>query len=372
LLLQGSPGKVDEAYKTYRVAQDDWVRLTGVMPDNHEWVRRKALNERKIGDALFEKNERGSALISFENAASNLEALRRDEPNNTQIQQDLATSQEKIGDMQRSMNKLDQALHSFEKGFYTMKALVDSDSANARWQRELAVIQSKIGDVHLSKGNVAEAQGFYSDALTRIQTAAQRDEKNLQLQMDWSRSLSRVGDIQLRLGQLDAAVKSYRESLKKIDRQSAMNSTDWLRDISRLNDYIGEILFYQKDYKGAIDAFSKSLDNLERIAQTNRKDFDAQLRVVEAHKKLAYVDKSNLVMHTKAAEQILEDMLRIISDDGSSLSAERRRVIEYEMTKLSDSDVGLYRLLGKHARVSIQIDSQGSNFDARDIREVHR
>jgi tetratricopeptide (TPR) repeat protein len=190
--------------------------------------------------------------------------------------------------------------------------------------------------------------------------------------MDWSRSLSRVGDIQLRLGKLDAAVKSYRESLEKIDRQSAMNSTDWLQDIARLNDYIGEILFYQKDNKGAIDAFSKSLEKLERIAQINRNDFDAQLRVIEAHKKLAYVDKQNLVRHTKAAEQILEEMLKICPDDGSSLNAERRRVIEYELTKLSDADVGLYRLLGKHARVSIQVDSQDSNFMARDIREVQK
>lgn len=373
LLLQGSPEKIDEAYKTYRAAQDDWVRLTSARPDIHEWVRRQALNEGKIGDTLFAKNERGSALILFKRAASKLENLKREEPNNTQIQQDLATSQEKIGDMQLSMNQLNQALLSFEQGFNTMKALVDSDSANARWQRELAVIQLKIGDVYLSKGDVADAQTIYADALSRIQTAARRDEKNSQLKMDWSRSLSRVGDIQLRLGQLDAAVRSYQESIEKIDRQSAMNSADWLQDISRLNDYIGEILFYQKDYNGAINAFSKSLQNLERIAQANHSDFDAKLRVVEAHKKLAYVDKPNLEKHTKAAEQILEEMLRTSSDDGSNLDAERRRVIEYEMTKLSDADIGLYRLLARHARVSIQSDSQDTNFKAaRDTKEVQR
>ncbi len=362
LLMQGRADQINQVYRSYRAAQDDWDRLVKAEPDDLEWRRRLALNHEKIGDALFAKNERSSALASYGQAVSEMETLARENATNTEFKKDLAASQQKKGDMLLSMNKLDQAVVAFNMGRKTMKSLVDSDSANAQWQRLLATIENKIGDAQLAEGNLQEAETAYANALSRIEAIAKKDEKSALLQMDWSRSLSRIGDVQLTRNKFDDALKSYRDSLQKLERRSLISSNDWMRDVARLHEYIGSILYYQRDDSGAMAAFSKMLETLETLARANGDDFETRLQVVEVHKKLALVDKANVEKHIKAAEAILERLLQGVPDDETEESAERRRLLDYEMTKLSDAHVDVFRLVGRHARLTSKTD--GDDFTA--------
>lgn len=348
LRMQGKP---EEAHQYYRAAQAERETILHAEPNKAEWLRDSAGNDQKMGEALFDRNERRSAQKSFDRATSKIASLVEKNPNNSEFKEELAASREKIGDIQLGMNKLDPALASFEQSFAVMNALVATDTAKARWQRQLAGIQNKLGDVHLAKGELDAAEKSYSDALARIEQVARKDKANAILQIDWSRSLSKMGDVRLIKGQLPEALRYYRESLEKLAQNPLLDSKDQRRrlDVARLNEFIGSILYNQKDYAGATAAFEQMLEALESVSRADPNNAELQLRIVETLKQLALVDdRANIEKHIKSAEAILDHLSAKTPED----DADQRRLLDYEKTQLSNGRIDLYNLVGAHARLT--------------------
>jgi hypothetical protein len=85
----------------------------------------------------------------------------------------------------------------------------------------------------------------------------------------------------------------------------------------------------------------------EQIAKENPNDIPMQLRQVEAHKKLAKVDKPKLSAHLEAAAAILENLTA-----RNKLDEAQRRLVEYSKTQLSNGRIDLYNLIGRRSRLA--------------------
>jgi hypothetical protein len=78
------------------------------------------------------------------------------------------------------------------------------------------------------------------------------------------------------------------------------------------------------------------------------------LRVVEAHKKLAKLEKTKIPLHIEAAERIFDNLLA-----SGKLDEFQSRLIEYGRTQLSNGRIDLYSLIGHPARMAKKASADG-------------
>lgn len=348
--VQALKGEPAAAFDSYRAAQNDREAIVAANPENAEWRSGLAHNYQKIGAVLFDQNDRVSARRSYDAARVLMEGLARENPNNSKYKEQLAESLEKTAAVSFVMSQLDTARDLYQKSFALRTALVDYDPGKAVWRRELAQLYNKLGDVDMALGDFGQAAKNYTAGLSIVRTLAVSDETNAGWQMDLSRGLAKIGDIRLANGDLSLALASYRDSLAILAAHPPADASDvrWKQDIARLNEFVGTILYNQQNSAAAAEAFENMAAALQDIAKSAPQNLENQLKIVEARKKLALVDRGNVARHTQAALATLDDLSsRTPKEDYNA-----RRQIDYARTQLGNGRIDLYNLIGRHARLA--------------------
>lgn len=348
--VQALKGEKAKAFEAYRSAQNDREAIVAADPENPDWRSSLARNYQKIGAVLFDQNDRVSARRSYDAARLLMEGLSRENPHNSKYMEQLAESLEKTAGVSLAMNQLESARDLYRRSLAIRNGLVEYDPGKANWRRELSQLYSKLGDVDMARGEFDEAAKNYTAGLSLVRTLAVSDETNAGWQMDLSRSLAKIGDVRLANGDLSLALASYRDSLAILRAHPPTDPMDvrWKQDIAQLNEFVGTILHNQKDQAGAVEAFRSMAEALQGIARIAPGNMEIQLKIVDAHKKLALVDRGNVALHTEAAAAVLNDLSnRIPREDYNA-----RRQVDYARTQLGNGRVDLYNLIGRHARLA--------------------
>ncbi|MGJ0509393.1 MAG: TIR domain-containing protein [Methylocystis sp.] len=348
--VQALKGEKAEAFESYRSAQDDREAIVAADPKNPDWRASLALNDQKVGAVLFDQNDRVSARRSYDAARLLMEGLSREDPHNSRYMELLAESLEKTAGVSLAMNQLDSALDLYRKSLVIRKGLVDDDPGKASWRRELAQLYNKLGDVEMARGEFEEAARNYTAGLSLVRRLALSDETNAGWQTDLSRSLAKIGDVRLANGDFSLALASYRDSLAILRAHPPADPMDvrWEQDIALLNEFVAAILYNQKERAGAVEALRNMADALKDIAKITPGNMEIQLKIVEAYKKLALVDRENVALHTEAALAVLNDLSKRIPRDDFNA----RRQVDYARTQLGNGRIDLYNLIGRHARLA--------------------
>lgn len=342
-------GRPAAAFEFYRKALQQKEGIVAADPKTSKWRGSLAQSFAKVGASLFEQHDLVGAAKSYRDGRDIIKALSKEDPKNTRWRQDLAMMLERIGDVHFAFDELGSALGSFRESAALREALVASDPGKARWRRDLAASYNKIGDAQLADSDFEGAANSYGQAIAIIRVLVASDEQNADWQRDLSKSLSRIGDVRLAQGDLGGALTSYRDSLAIMEALPPADSSNsrWREDIANLNEYIGTILYNKNDVEGATDAFRRALSAYEEIAKGAPGDIQMQLRIVETHKKLAKIDKAQMVRHIEAAAAILEKL-----SESSRLDEFQRRLIDYGKTQLSSGRIDLYNLVGRLSRLA--------------------
>jgi tetratricopeptide (TPR) repeat protein len=163
----------------------------------------------------------------------------------------------RLGDTLEARGILDEGLQHLLRAREALVKFADKDPANGDRVRMLVYLQQRIGDALRKKDDIPTALREYEGNLALAQSLAGKP----QAKPDWVRAQAlahqRMGDILRDGGDHTGALdhfRSYRElmaALVKTERPNVPNWT-WRLDLWIGHQRIGDILFAQKDYPGAL------------------------------------------------------------------------------------------------------------------------
>ncbi len=231
-------GKLPEAEKLYREANQSFQQRADSDPSNTGWQRDLSVSFDRIGDILSRQGKLDEAQAAFGKGLAIRKKLADSDPSNTDWQRDLSVSLNKIGDILSRQGKLDEAQAVFGKDLVIAQKLADSDPSNAGWQRDLSVSLNKIGDILRVQGKLEEAQAEFGKGLAILQKLADSDPSNAGWQADVVISHQRLMTIALEQGDTGQAKKHIMAALavlEPLERAGLLNASQqgWPDDMRR-------------------------------------------------------------------------------------------------------------------------------------------
>ncbi len=198
-------------------------------------------------------------------------------PDNDDVLELLINSEIRLGDTLEARGVLDEGLQHLLRARETLVKFADKDPSNGDRVRTLVYLQQRIGDLLRKKDDTPKALREYEGNLALAQSLAGKP----QAKPDWVRARAlahqRMGDILRDGGDNTGALEHFRayrdlmESLVKTELTNAPNWT-WRLDLWIGHQRIGDILFAQKDYAGALaeyELYNKRAGEAARLDADN-------------------------------------------------------------------------------------------------------
>lgn len=178
-------------------------------------------------------------------------------PDNDDFLELLIHSEIRVGDTLEARGLLDEGLQHLLRAREALLKFVDKDKSNGDRVRTLVYLQQRIGDALRKKDDLPKALREYEGNLALAESLAGKP----QAKPDWVRARAlahqRMGDILRDGGDLAGALvhfRSYRDQMETLVKTELPNVPNWTWrfDLWIGHQRIGDILFAQKDYAGAL------------------------------------------------------------------------------------------------------------------------
>jgi tetratricopeptide (TPR) repeat protein len=207
----------------------------------------------------------------------------------------VAIGNHRLGDALEARGKLDEALARNNDALRTITETLAKKPGVPELEQVLGLTHQRIGDLLRKKGDLAGSRRAFEEYLRLFKALAHRPKPESIWVRGWAVSEERVGDALRDLGDLKGALDYYyayqkaAQVLMKLETPGSPNYT-WRADLWIANQRIGDILFEQKDYKGALREYKIFNSGAQEAAVRNpehrlwqRNFANSKIKLGEAH-----------------------------------------------------------------------------------------
>ena len=267
--VRQAQGDLEGALAAYEAMLSITERLARQDPTNTQWQNDLAASYNKIGGVREAQGNLAGALAAYEADLAIAERLARQDPTNAHWQQDLLASHNDIGGVREAQGDLAGARTDYEAGLAIAEQLARQDPANAGWQWKLSASYDRVGGILQAQGNLAQALAAYESSFAIAERLTQQDPIYAGWQRDQSIGYKKIGGVRKAQGDLDGALAAYEASFAIAERLARQDPTNaqWQRDLSGSYNDIGGVREAQGDLAGAMAAYEASFAIAERLAR---------------------------------------------------------------------------------------------------------
>jgi serine/threonine protein kinase len=183
-------------------------------PTRQEIARELASTWTRTGDALCWQDRCQDAAAWHQRAIGALEALAREQPNDTATLQALYTAHLKMSEAMEGTGDNTRRLASCRRTLEVAGAMAAADPRNTMAQRDLAIGEDKLGDALAAQHDFDAAQSHYRSAMGILAALVAFDPANLQHHRDLANTYNRIGEALLAAGRPADAIGSLQEGLR--------------------------------------------------------------------------------------------------------------------------------------------------------------
>jgi tetratricopeptide (TPR) repeat protein len=173
-------------------------------PDNAAYLAAHANVGERIGDALLSENNPLGAIVQYQTAMQDAEALLKSDPTNLRWRQLFESTHQRVGDALLTQKNYAPALDEFEKYLSLTEESLPLAKNNGGARYDVSNAQLKIGDALREKGDLAGALDEYQQSL-KIAV----ELNNIKWNGSWSKILAmdyqRIGLVLLAQGNAQGA-----------------------------------------------------------------------------------------------------------------------------------------------------------------------
>lgn len=165
-------------------------------------------------------------------AAKALAVARRSaelDPADTQARQNLGKAFSRYGIVLTLSNRVNEGFGYLNEAEKTMHSLILREPRNRVYQDDIGTLYTRFGDAEEKRSNLTGALEAYKKSAEIFHGIALSDEKNLVARRDWAQAVKSVGVVQIKLGQKHDARISLNQAIDivgKLKQQGALGKWD--------------------------------------------------------------------------------------------------------------------------------------------------
>ncbi len=272
-------GDLAEAAKQFAAAEAISLQLTTAHPENPEWHRRLAINQKSAadimlrrgdlagaleryrasnnrigeGDVLLARGDLAGAADAYREHLKNAEANAKRVASSANVDAAVALAHDRMGDVLRVQGDPAGARQEYDASIKLNRALFQNMLGSFNAARTLYAATRGVADLDLAAGNAAGALTQYRE----IADAAQTRVRNFATTPEWSAELAeideRIGDAYLAQADLANAEAQYRSDLTAAETAARAVADDagWRRDVELAHGRLADVLRAKGDLDGA-------------------------------------------------------------------------------------------------------------------------
>jgi eukaryotic-like serine/threonine-protein kinase len=183
-------------------------------PTRLEIERELASTWTRTGDALCWEDHCKEAAAWHRRAIGALEALARQQPNDTATRQALLTAYLKMAEAMEGTGDTLRRIAACERTLVVARQMTAADPRDTMARRYLAIGEDKLGDALVVQHRFATAQEHYRSAMDILAALVALDTANLQYHRDLANTYNRIGEALIAAGRPGDAVGSLMEGLR--------------------------------------------------------------------------------------------------------------------------------------------------------------
>jgi serine/threonine protein kinase/tetratricopeptide (TPR) repeat protein len=262
-------GRIDEAFDEYTEGMKQ--RQTAASQGNgrvSDEVLALSTSHFKLGSVFQNRGESGAAVDEYQNALRLRETLLESQPDHVRYQQAVLEVLRELAEVLRQVGDEKSAIDAYRRAVTIVHALVRRDTTNTEWQYQKGNLLSDLGFTLIETG-------AFKDGLTEIEAAIEvhkelvaRDAKSARYKIALSRSHTRAGDALLFLGRSADGAAQYRHALelrKELVERDA-KSVAYRRSIAWSYAKLARAFTVDGDDAKAIEAHEQALAMRQQLA----------------------------------------------------------------------------------------------------------
>jgi hypothetical protein len=255
---------------------------------NPSWMRRWAIAEEQLAEALYWQGDLDGALQHARAGEAVLTRLADANPDDDELLWQLILAHQRVGDDLRGQGDLEAAAKAYQVWLERAKRLQARQPGKLLWQRATAFAYQRLGDNLQIQGRSAEAVAQYRAFLQLVSQLNAADPENVMFLEGLIFSHQRLGDALLAQGNSADAMAEYRSYQELANRLLKVDPSNfrWQELLTFTHQRIGEVYLQEKDYDRALEEF-RAYWSLSNEARTRDPANSSSLYdVANAHEKI--------------------------------------------------------------------------------------
>lgn len=264
-------GDADDALDYFRRAQAIAETLASRHPDDLQRKFALAGAVSWVASARSATGDLEGALESFRNEIALKSELASADPRNTLWLRRLSLAHRRAGEILEAMGRLDEASGDYAKAFDISERLASPafDPDNTNWRRDLAVLHAALGRIALANGLASEAKRQFEQHNQIIASMLPENTGTMRWHTDLATGRVLLGKALGSLGEFELAQEAAHAAIDELEQLLSIHPDDReaQRQLSEAYLLRGELFVSDADTHAAIDAWSRSLNIIESLAE---------------------------------------------------------------------------------------------------------
>jgi len=285
--------------------------------------------------------------------------IERENPGDSEAQQDLARSLDKLGDVRMAMGELTLAGNSYERAQRINAKRVENDLEDQEAKRDLAVSLNNLGDVELRAGDILAARNYYEKSLALAIEIAEALPNDHVAKRNLAVSYDRLGAVQMNLGEWNKARATYLKCLE-MNRERAEHDPENTKvriDLAVAHHHVGDVELHLDQGEPALVSYQASLNICDKLFKDDPLNIEVQRTLSVSHDR---VGKAQMYLGAmKKAQESFERSLKInqniATSDSSNMVAQRDLSISHEKSGDLQLQLEEYEAALTHYERSLEI-----------------
>jgi serine/threonine protein kinase len=283
--IQSQLGQSDEAEAAFRQAATLLEELLAESPDDPALGNDLAGVHNNLGVLYMTDTQRWpQAVTSYRHCLTILEELERHHPN-AKNRKDMAVSHLNLVNIYRMMGEYDPAVKDFDEGRALLDGLLADDPGNAEYSARLAECYNNVGLVYAAQGHTADAEAVYRKELDLYKQLRHDHPDVVTYQRGMSAAYNNLGLLYVRDRKHAKAEEAYKESLA-LNEATLRDHPNVVRFMLDLAGSYGNMAIHvrrSRSPKESLPWAEKSLAMYEAILKRDARFVDARVGLFDAH-----------------------------------------------------------------------------------------
>ena len=344
--LRQAQGNLTAAVDAYNAGLEISQQLVRRDADNLDWQHDHVQSRRRVGEIRQEQADLDLAATDFGQSLEIAQQVANKNPNDANWHRELALSWQMIAEVWRLQADLDGALDGFKHALEIARRMVSKDPDDAGWQADLAFASQKLGEVHQAKGNLPAAADAFTQTLAIYEDLSSQDPTNVEWKQKLAESRQRIGQLQSNFqGSAAASMQISKRAVKPSELEQILTKTLSDFEERRLWKQKGDSLKSQGDLDGAAEAFLRSLEASQRLANQDESDTDFQLYLAESWQDVGEVREAqkDFASAIVAFQHQLAISSALLAADSDNSDAQRLRTLSSKKLEAIEARRGSFQ-----------------------------